>query len=81
MAFVSFVRAMQKPAFLEAAKATGLRAESQIARRCHQEAQNTAHTWAKYPPGAGADAAAAPRVDGNIKIDVATAVTAGLALS
>lgn len=78
MAFVSFARAMQDPAFLGAAKAAGLRGKTQMARRCHREAQ-TNHTWAKYPPGGGTPAA--PRVDGNIKIDVAAAVTAALALS
>jgi len=80
MAFVSFARAMQKPAFLKAAKAAGLRGESDMADRTRREAQ-TNHTWAKYPPGAGTDAIAAPRVNGNIKIDIAAAKTAHLALS
>lgn len=80
MAFVSFARAMQKPEFLKAAKAAGFRAESQMARQCAKEAQKN-HTWAKYPQGAGADAVKAPRVNGNIKIDVTAAVTAKLALS
>lgn len=80
MAFVSFARAMQDPAFLGAAKAAGLRGETQMARRCHKEAQKN-HTWAKHPPGKGTDTVAAPRVDGSIKIAIATAVAAALAIS
>jgi hypothetical protein len=80
MAFVSFVRAMQKPKFLKAAKAAGLRGESDMADRVRREAQ-TNHTWAKYPTGAGADAIKAPHVNGNIKVDVNAAATAHLALS
>lgn len=73
MAFVSFSRAMQKPRFLKAAKAAGLRGETQMARRIEREAK-TNHTWARFAPNA-------PRESGELQVDIAAAKTARLALS
>ena len=78
MAFESWSSATSNKNFTKAAKAAGLRGETTWRRRAIKEAQPN-HTRAKYPPGGGTPAA--PRVDGNIKIDVAAAVTAALALS
>lgn len=64
---------MQKPTFLKAAKAAHFRGETQMMRQAVKEAQGN-HTWAKYSPSA-------PRCGGNIKIDIAAARTAKLALS
>ena len=80
MSFVSLSMAMSDAKFIKVAKAAGLRSETRTIRRIVAEAQ-TNHTWAKYPPGAGADAIAAPRVTGNVKVDLAAAKTALLALS
>lgn len=79
MAFVSFARAMQKPKFLKAAKAAGLRGETQMARRITAEAKGN-HTWAKYAPPT-ATTNGVPRVGGELKVDITAAKTAHLALS
>lgn len=73
MAFVSWARASKKPTFLKAAKAAHFRSETQMKAQSIKEAKGN-HTWAKYSPSA-------PHVDGNIKIDIAAARTAKLALS
>ena len=79
MSFVSFARAMQKSTFLKAAKAAGFRGESDMADRITREAKGN-HTWAKYSPPTLATNGA-PRVGGNLKVDIAAAKTARLALS
>lgn len=73
MAFESWSSATSNKKFTKAAKAAGLRGETTWRRRAIKEAKGN-HTWAKYAPSA-------PRVDGELKIDVAAAKTAKLALS
>jgi hypothetical protein len=73
MAFVSLARATRKSKFVKAAAAGNKRGPSKVIRQAACEAKGT-HTWAKYAPGA-------PRVKGNLKIDVASAKTNKLALT
>ena len=73
MAFDSWAMTQDNPEFLEPGRAAGLRGISAIRRRVVQEAQ-TNHTWARYAPSA-------PRVAGNLQVNVAAAKTAKLALS
>lgn len=79
MAFVSFARAMQKPKFLKAAKAAGLRGETQMARRIEREAKGN-HTWARYA-NPTLTTNAVPRTSGELQVDITAAKTAHLALS
>lgn len=73
MAFVSLARAKQKSKFIKAVAAGNQRGASKVLRRAAREAIGT-KTWAKYAPGA-------PRVKGNLKIDVSSAKTNKLALT
>ena len=72
MAFESKAKADTKSKFIKI-KPAGLRGATKVRNRAVKEAK-TNHTWARYAPGA-------PRVSGNVQINVAAAKTAKLALS